>query len=114
MADIITEARDLVQAARDSDRCLREARNVERKLEDLKDSTSAGNWQIISGVAASAGGIVIGLVTGWTGVGAAAGVGLAAGGLAAVAGGLGAKRDAMEKAMKELRRAIEDLQECLG
>jgi hypothetical protein len=112
--DIIADARALVARARETNKCLREARNVERALEDLKSAASAGNAQVAVGCLFAAGGIAVGLLTGWTGLGAAAGLGLAAGGLAGVANGLAAKKEAMEKAMRDLRRAMEDLRECLG
>lgn len=114
MADLITEAKDLSQRAKAQNKCLDKAKAVDRALEDLKDAGSAGNWQIATGAVFVVAGFFVALGAGWTGVGAGVGAGMAAGGVSGVAGGLAAKRDAMERAMKALRRAVDDLRECLG
>jgi hypothetical protein len=49
MADLIQEAKDLIQRAHDQGRCRALAKSVERRLEDLKDAASAGNWAIGTG-----------------------------------------------------------------
>jgi len=107
MATLVETAQQLIAEAKQKEKCLALEKNVERKLEDLKDATKVGNTAlIVSGVL-----IVAGAITAF--FAPPAGAGLAAGGIAGAANALDSKATALNKATKELKRAVEDLEECL-
>jgi small-conductance mechanosensitive channel len=107
MPDIAERARALIQEAQERGRCLDFVKTVERRMEDLKDAGSTGNGAIAVGFGFIVIGAVVAIFV------PPLGAGLAAGGAAGVAGGLGAKGSAAAHAAKELRRAVDDLEECL-
>ena len=108
MSQLIDEANKLVTEAKGKGKCLDQAKNVERKLEDIKDAARVGNTGIFIGCGA----IVIGGIAAFFTFGLGGTV--AVGGGVAVANGLDAKASALSKATKELQRAVEDLKACLG
>ena len=114
MPSLIDEVNELIRQAEASGRCADKVKDAKRAKEDLSDAGSAGNGSIGVGAIIVVAGVVVGFFTGWTGIGALAGVGLAAAGVASVVSNLDLKANEMKKAKKELQRAKDDLQECLG
>lgn len=108
MPTLVETAKSLVQEARQREKCLALATQVDRRLEDLNDASKTGNGSVAAGGLLILGGLAVGIF-----VNPFAGFAMAVGGAVGVANGLDAKAAALKKATKELQRAVDDLQQCL-
>jgi hypothetical protein len=107
METLVQKANRLMALAKQNGRCSQQAKEVKRKLEDLKDEAGVSGGQII-GAGIAAVGVVVAFFTFGTGTG------FVIAGLTVLAVTTDAKLTRLKKAKKELERAVEDLEECLS
>ena len=107
METLVQKANRLRTLAEQNGRCPQQAKEVKRKLEDLAAEAGLSGGQILGAGIAVVGGIVAFFSFG-------AGAGFVIAGLTVVAVSTDAKLTRLKKAKRDLERAIEDLEECLG
>jgi hypothetical protein len=108
MSTLVERAKQAVADAKKKEKCLELAKQVERRMEDLNDASKTGNGSIAFGALFIVGGVAVGFFINPLG-----GFAMGCGGAAAIASDLDAKASAMNKATKELQRAVDDLEACL-
>ena len=107
METLVQKANRLRQQAEEAGKCAQQAKNVKRKLEDLADEAGLSGGQIL-GAGIAAVGVIVGFFTFGTGAG------FVIAGLTVASVATDAKIARLRKATKELKRAVEDIEECLG
>lgn len=107
MPTLAERANQLIQQAEQAGKCADQVKNLRRKLEDLKAESGLSAGQVLGACVAGAG-----VVAAFFSFGA--GAGLVISGLTVLSVTTDAKQTRIKKAIREVQRAIEDLEECLG